>query len=74
MWIKGQAFAQGDIVVTTITCANGEVITLRLDTTLPCAYSREFTVRSTKGICSQDADMILLEGKLNIGECRRDLL
>lgn len=67
--LKGQAFAQGDIVVTTITCANGEVITLRLDTTLPRAYSREFTVRSTKGICSQDADMILLEGKLNMHEC-----
>ena len=61
--LQGKPFAQGDIVVTTITCANGEVITLRLDTSLPRAYSREFTVRSTKGICSQDADMILLESK-----------
>lgn len=33
--LKGEKFAQGDIIVTTITCAGGEVITLRLDTSLP---------------------------------------
>lgn len=64
--LKGEKFAQGDIVVTTITCAGGEVITLRLDTTLPRAYSREFTVRGTKGYCVQDADMILLESQTNL--------
>jgi hypothetical protein len=59
--LKGTKFAQGDIVVTTITCAGGEVITLCLDTTLPRTYSREFTVRGTKGDCMQDADMVMLE-------------
>ena len=59
--LKGAKFAQGDIVVTTITCAGGEVITLCLDTTLPRTYSREFTVRGTKGYCMQDTDMVMLE-------------
>lgn len=59
--LKGAKFAQGDIVVTTISCANGEAITLRLDTTLPRYYAREFTVRGTKGLCLQDTDTVLLE-------------
>lgn len=66
--LAGREFAQGDVVVTTITCAGGEVITLRLDTTLPRTYSREFTVHGTKGICAQDADMVLLEGKVDMHE------
>ena len=59
--LKDTEFTQGDIVVTTITCAGGEVITLRLDTSLPRCYSREFTVRGTKGLCEQDTNMVLLE-------------
>ncbi|MBR6744282.1 MAG: Gfo/Idh/MocA family oxidoreductase [Clostridia bacterium] len=59
--LKDTVFAQGDIVVTNITCAGGEVITLRLDTTLPRTYSREFTVRGTKGFCNQDTNMVMLE-------------
>lgn len=54
-------FKQGDIVSTIITCENGETITLTLDTTLPKYYSREFTVRGTKGLCVQEANMIFLE-------------
>ncbi len=54
-------FKQGDIVVTTITCANGEVITLRLDTTLPRYYSREFTVSATRGLCVQETNSVLTE-------------
>ncbi len=46
--LKDAKFAQGDIVTTIITCANGETITLRLDTTLPRDYNREFTVRGTR--------------------------
>ena len=42
-------FAQGDIVTTMIKCAKGQTIVLTLDTTLPRAYSRAFTVRGTKG-------------------------
>ena len=66
--LVGQKFAQGDIVITTITCANGEVITLRLDTTLPRTYSREFTVRGTKGFGLQDSNMIMLEPEANMHE------
>ena len=32
----GQKFRQGDIVNTIITCAGGETISLRLDTSLRC--------------------------------------
>lgn len=59
----GTDVKQGDIVTTIITCANGEVITLTLDTTLPKHYSREFTVRGTKGYCVQDANMVLFDSK-----------
>ena len=59
--LVGQKFAQGDIVSTTILCAGGETITLTLDTTLPRYYSREFTVRGTKGLCNQEANMVFLE-------------
>lgn len=65
----GQKFAQGDIISTTITCANGETITLTLDTTLPTYYSREFMIRGTKGLCNQEANMVFLDGVENEEEC-----
>lgn len=52
-FLKDKDFRQGDIVVTTITCADGSLITLKLDTTLPRAYSREFSVSGTKGMISE---------------------
>lgn len=58
----GQHFKQGDIVNTIITCENGETITLTLDTTLPKYYSREFTVRGTKGLCNQENNMVFFDG------------
>ena len=66
--LRGQKFRQGDIVDTVITCANGETISLRLDTTLPRYYSREFTLRGTKGMCCQEANMILLGGAAPLHE------
>lgn len=63
--LRGAKFAQGDIVNTIITCANGETISLTLDTTLPRYYSREYTVRGTKGLCSQEANMVFLEEEMN---------
>ena len=66
--LAGKEFKQGDIVSTTITCAGGETITLTLDTTLPKYYSREFTVRGTKGLANQEADMIAIEGECNTHE------
>ena len=58
-------FAQGDIVTTIIKCAGGETITLTLDTSLPKYYSREFTVRGTKGLSNQEALMVSIEGECN---------
>lgn len=66
--LRGVKFAQGDIVNTIITCANGETISLKLDTTLPKYYSREFTVRGTKGLCNQEANMVMLEDESNFHE------
>ena len=54
-------FKQGDIITTVITCADGSTITLTLDTTLPRAYSRGFTVRGTKGSYFEDTDMVFLD-------------
>ncbi len=54
-------FAQGDIVTTIIKCANGETITLRLDTTLPRYYCRNFTVRGTNGLYEETTDSVFLD-------------
>ncbi len=54
-------FAQGDIVTTIITCAGGETITLRLDTTLPRAYGRGLTIHGTKGMFSENDRVIFLD-------------
>lgn len=61
--VKGKRFKQGDIVSTIITCANGETISLRLDTTLPRHYSRNLTVRGTKGLYEQDTNMVFFDGE-----------
>ncbi len=60
--LKGREFKQGDMVTTIIKCANGETITLRLDTTLPRSYSREFTVRGTKGMYEANTRTVFLDG------------
>ena len=60
--LKGQKFKQADIVNTIIKCENGETITMTLDTTLPGYYSRQFTVKGTKGVANQEANMMLFDG------------
>lgn len=60
--MKNTEWKQGDIVTTVITCANGETILLRLDTTLPRSYSREITVRGTKGMYTQENNSVFLDG------------
>ena len=56
-------YVQGDIVNTYITCANGETILLTLDTTLPRAYySRNLSVRGTKGMSSEERRAVYLAG------------
>lgn len=60
--LVGKKFQQGDIVNTLITCADGSTISLRLDTTLPRFYAREFTLHGTKGIYEQNNNIVYLEG------------
>ncbi len=60
---RGKKFAQGDVVKTLIRCANGELIELMLDTTLPGYYSRRFTVRGTAGLCEQEKNAVLLDSR-----------
>lgn len=54
-------FAQGDVVTTIMKCANGETVTLTLDTTLPRAYSRQFTVQGTRGMYSEENNSVYLD-------------
>lgn len=75
--MKDTRFVQGDIITTVLTCAKGETIILRLDTTLPCFYSRDFTVRGTKGMYMQDPNMVYVDGDKEYGdpvECYQEKL
>lgn len=60
--MKNTVFKQGDVVETLLTCANGELIRLHLDTTLPTAYNRDFTVRGTKGSYYQATNSFFFDG------------
>ncbi|MBQ4355013.1 MAG: Gfo/Idh/MocA family oxidoreductase [Clostridia bacterium] len=59
--LQSYPFRQGDIVKTEILCAYGETISLTLDTTLPRYYSRNFTVRGTKGFFGETEQMVWLD-------------
>ena len=59
----GADFAQGDVIHTLIKCANGETMMLKLDTSLPRSYSREFQVRGTKGLYEQDYNAVYFDGQ-----------
>lgn len=54
-------FKQGDVVSTTITCANGELVTIKLDTLLPRYYSRGFQIQGTKGMVNEENMSVFLE-------------
>jgi hypothetical protein len=55
-------FNQGDVVNTLIKCENGETIAIKLDTSLPRYYSREFSVHGTKGMYSELGNSVYLDG------------
>ncbi|MBQ7045018.1 MAG: Gfo/Idh/MocA family oxidoreductase [Clostridia bacterium] len=56
-------YKQSDIITTILTCANGQTVHLCLDTTSPRPYySRNFTVRGTKGMCTEERKVVFLEG------------
>lgn len=61
--MRSARFKLGDIVTSVLTCAGGETILLRLDTTLPRSYDRDFTVRGTKGMYTQSLNAVYLDGE-----------
>lgn len=64
--LKGTSFKQGDVTTTMIYCENGEMITLKLDTTLPHLYDRALTVCGTEGWYNQTYQMVVLDnGEMN---------
>ena len=56
-------FRLGDIVTTSINCANGETILLQHDTNLPRPYSLGFRVQGTGGLWMDVANGIYVEGQ-----------
>lgn len=56
-------FKLGDVVTTSITCANGETILLQHDTNLPRPYSLGFRVQGTNGLWMDVSKTIYVEGK-----------
>ncbi len=56
-------FKLGDVVTTSIACANGETILLQHDTNLPRPYSLGFRVQGTNGIWMDVNKGIYIEGK-----------
>lgn len=56
-------FKLGDVVTTSIDCANGETILLQHDTDLPRPYSLGFRVQGTEGIWMDVNRSIYIEGK-----------
>jgi hypothetical protein len=56
-------FKLGDVVTTSIQCANGETILLQHDTNLPRPYSLGFRVQGTKGLWMDVAKGIYIEGQ-----------
>ena len=56
---------QGDIVTSVLTCAGGQTVTIRLGTTLPRYYSREFNIHGTKAFYNNDKDFFVDSTNIN---------
>ena len=56
-------FKLGDVVTTTLACANGETILLQHDTSLPRPYSLGFRVQGTHGLWMDLNQSIHIEGR-----------
>lgn len=63
--LENVRFNQSDIVTTCIECANGETVTITLDTCLPRYYSRGFLVQGTKGLICEENNSVYLEDEFN---------
>ncbi len=60
---KGLEFRLGDVITTTLRCANGETVVLTHDTNSPRPYSRGGRVQGTCGIWMEDLHSIHIEGR-----------
>lgn len=56
-------FKLGDVVTTSIKCANGETILLQHDTSLPRPYSLGFRVQGTEGLWMDVNNSIYIQDK-----------
>src|SRR6476661_1989160 len=56
-------FKLGDVVTTSISCANGETILLQHDTSLPRPYSLGFRVQGTEGLWMDVNHSIYIQDK-----------
>ncbi len=56
-------FRLGDVVTTSISCANGETILLQHDTDLPRPYSLGFRVQGTEGLWMDVNEGVYIQGK-----------
>jgi hypothetical protein len=56
-------FKLGDVVTTSINCANGETVLLQHDTSLPRPYSLGFRVQGTEGLWMDVANSIYIQDK-----------
>lgn len=65
-----QPFRQADVVVALITCEKGELIQVKLDTTLPRSYCREFMVAGTRGRYTELYDEVFLDGDYEWGKSK----
>lgn len=65
-------FRLGDIVTTTIRCANGETIILQHDTNLPRPYSLGFRVQGTQGLWMDVNHSLYLEGLTKTNDAWED--
>ena len=56
-------FKLGDVVTTSINCANGETILLQHDTSLPRPYSLGFRVQGTEGLWMDVSNTLYIQDK-----------
>jgi predicted dehydrogenase len=56
-------FKAGDVITTSINCANGETILLQHDTNLPRPYSIGFRVQGTEGLWMDVSNTVYIQDK-----------
>jgi len=59
--IRDVDWAHGDVVTTTLRCANGETVTITHDVSLPRPYSNMYQVQGTGGLWQRDTHPIRTE-------------